>query len=247
MFDSDRDGLSPGRCAWMRSGALPLTRSATAGRFRDLLPWRQEVPTAGEVGRYTGPRREAFASRRGCWVKGVPFGAAAGGRGGRVRRVRKAIYSLMAVAVTLLIVGCGSGHSAAPAPQPKTAGSPPASLGPLVGRPQEAVLRLPRGRSAASFAITAVPHDTWDVRVTGPASADFEVNVLKSDGERLSLLETTHQRVGCAITGTRVHCFLRFAIGANQTPGRWTVIAAKHAGSAAAVRVQITFHRPGSE
>jgi hypothetical protein len=94
--------------------------------------------------------------------------------------------------------------------------------------------------------ITAVPRDTWDMHITAPASADFEVDALKSDGERLSLLETTHQREGCAVTGTRVHCFLRFAIGANRTPGRWTVIARKHTGSAATVRIQITFHRPGS-
>jgi hypothetical protein len=114
-------------------------------------------------------------------------------------------------------------------------------------RPQEAVLRLPRGRSTARFEITAVPHDTWDLRITAPARADFEVNALKSDGEWLYLLETTHQREACAITGTRVHCFQRFAIGANQTPGRWTVIAKKHAGSATSVRIQITFHRPGSE
>jgi hypothetical protein len=109
------------------------------------------------------------------------------------------------------------------------------------------VLRLERGRSTARFEITAVPHDTWDVRIRAPASADFEVEVLKSDEEHLWLLETTHQRQACAITGTRVHCFQRFAIGANQTPGPWTVIARKHTGSATSVRIQITFHRPGSE
>jgi len=162
--------------------------------------------------------------------------------------VRKAIYPLMAGVGTLLIGGCGSsGHSIAPAPQPKTDNSTPASLSSLVGHPQEAVLRLSRGRSTARFQITAVPHDTWDVRITAPASADFEVDALKSYGERLYLLETTHQREVCAITGTRVHCFLRFAIGANQTPGRWTVIAKKRTGPATTMRVQITFHRPGSE
>lgn len=148
------------------------------------------------------------------------------------------------MAGALCVAGCGSGT--APAPQPKTTSSTPVSLGLLVGRPQEAVLRLPRGRSTARFQITAVPHDTWDVHISAPASADFEVEVLKSDGEHLWLLETTRQREACAIAGTRVHCFQRFAIGANQTPGRWTVIA-KHTGSATSVRIQITFHRPGSE
>jgi hypothetical protein len=109
------------------------------------------------------------------------------------------------------------------------------------------VLSLPRGRSTARFQVTAVPHDTWDVRISAPASADFEVDALKSDGEWLYLLETTHQREACVITGTRVHCFLRFAVGANQTSGRWMVIAKKHAGSATTARIQITFHRPGSE
>jgi hypothetical protein len=159
--------------------------------------------------------------------------------------VRKAIYLLMAGAGALCIGGCGSSdHSTTPTPQSKTASSTPASL---VGHPQEAVLRLPRGRSTARFVITAVPHDTWDVRITAPASADFEVEVLKSDGEHLWLLETTHQREACAIAGTRVHCFQRFASGANQTPGRWTVIAKKRTGPATTMRVQITFHHPGSE
>jgi hypothetical protein len=95
--------------------------------------------------------------------------------------------------------------------------------------------------------ITAVPHDTWGARISAPASADFEVNVLKSDGERLTVLETTHQREACAISGTRLHCFLRFAIGANQTPGPWTVIATKRTVPPIAMRIQITFYRPGSE
>jgi hypothetical protein len=92
-----------------------------------------------------------------------------------------------------------------------------------------------------------VPHDTWDVRIDAPASADFELVALKSDGESLHLLETTHQRTGCANTGTRVHCFLRFAVGANQAPGRWAIIATKRSGPAISTRVQITFYRPGSE
>ena len=163
----------------------------------------------------------------------------------KVGWVRKAVYSLMAGA--LWIGGCGSGHSTAPAPQPTTAGSTPASIGSLVGRPHAAVLRLAREHSTAHFVITAVPHDIWVVRISAPASADFEVDALKSDGERLSLLETTHQREVCATTSRRVHCFMRFAVGANQTPGRWTVIAKKHTGPATTMRIQITFHRPGSE
>ncbi len=165
----------------------------------------------------------------------------------KVRRVRKAVYLLMAGAGAVWIGGCGSGHSTASAPQPKTASSTPASLGSRLGRPQESLLRLPRGRSTARFVITAVPHDTWDVRISAPASADFEVEVLKSDGERLSILETTHRRETCAITSTRLRCFLRFAIGANQTPGPWTVIARKRTGPALTMRIQITFYRPGSQ
>jgi hypothetical protein len=95
--------------------------------------------------------------------------------------------------------------------------------------------------------ITPVPHDTWGVRISAPASADFEVDALKLDGERLSVLETTHQREACAIIGTRLHCSLRFAIGANQTPGPWTVIAKKRTGPATTMRIQITFYRPGFE
>jgi len=153
----------------------------------------------------------------------------------------------MAGAATVLIAGCGSGHPTAPVRQPDTASSTPASLVSLVGRPQEAALRLSSGLSAARFAITAVAHEAWDAQISAAANADFEVEALKSDGERLHLLETTHQREGCAITGTRLHCFLRFAIGANQTPGHWTVIAKKRTGPATTMRIQITFYRPGSE
>lgn len=143
----------------------------------------------------------------------------------------------------LALSSCGSGHSTTPAPQAKRASSTPVSLSSFVGRPQEAVLRLARGRSRARFEITAVPHDTWDVRISAPASADFEVDGLKSDGERLSLLETTHQREACATTGTRLNCFQRFAVGANQAPGTWTVIARKRTEPAAAVRIGVTFDR----
>jgi hypothetical protein len=164
-----------------------------------------------------------------------------------IRQVRKATYLSTVVACALGTVGCGSGHSTAPASQSKTAGSLPASLGSFIGRPQEAVLHLSRGPSTARYVITAVPHDTWALRVGAPASADFEVDALKSNGEWLYLLETTHERHACAVTGTRLHCFLRFAVGANQTPGRWTVIAKKRTGPATAMHVQITFYRPGSE
>jgi hypothetical protein len=158
--------------------------------------------------------------------------------------VWKVVYSLIAGAGTLLIGGCGSGQSTAPAPQPKIASSGPASLVSFVGRPQRAVLRLSPGRSSARFAITAVPRDAWDVRISAPASAGLEVDALKSNGERLHVLEATHGREGCAVSGTRLHCFLRFAVGANQTPGRWTVIAKKRTGPAATVRIQITFYSP---
>jgi hypothetical protein len=164
-----------------------------------------------------------------------------------VRQVRKVPYLSTVVACALWTVGCGSGHSTAPASQSKTAGSLPASLGSFTGRPQEAVLHLSRGRSTARFVVTAVPHDTWALRVGAAASADFEVDALKSNGEWLYLLETTHERHACAVTGTRLHCLLRFAVGANQTPGRWTVIAKKRTGPATATRIQITFYRPGSE
>jgi len=135
----------------------------------------------------------------------------------------------------------------APASPRKAPGRTPASLESLVGRSQEAVLRFARGRSTARFVITAVPRHGWDVRVGGLASADVEVDALKSDGEGLHLLQTTHQQGACAITGARSHCFLRFAVGANQTPGTWTVIAKKRSGPAAAMRVQITFYRAGSQ
>jgi hypothetical protein len=128
--------------------------------------------------------------------------------------VRKAICPLTAGGGTLLIVGCGSGHSIAPVPQPKTASSATASLGSLVVHPQEAVLRLSRGSSTAGFQITAVPHDTWDVQIGAPASADFEVDALKSDGERLSLLETAR---GCtAFSGSPSGRIRRPAVGRSS-------------------------------
>ena len=122
----------------------------------------------------------------------------------------------------------------------------PASPASLVGRPQEAVLRLPAGRSTSRFVITAVPHDSWDLEVSAPATADLAVEALKPDGERLYLLETTRERHACTVTGGRSRCFLRFAIGANLARGPWTMIATKRTEPAATVRIQVTFHRPGS-
>ncbi len=142
----------------------------------------------------------------------------------------------------LSLSSCGSSRSAPTAAAPPRANAQATAAAALVGRPQAAVLRLPRGHSTAKFVITAVPHDTWDVRISAPASADFEVDALKSDGELLHLLETTQQREGCAITGTRLRCFMRFAIGANQAPGRWTVIAKKRTEPAATVRIGVTFN-----
>jgi hypothetical protein len=161
--------------------------------------------------------------------------------------VRRVIYSLVAGMGALLMGGCGSGRSTAAPPQSTTGGSAHTSNVALVGRPQEAVLRLSRGHSTARFVITGVPRDTWDLRIGAPAGADFEVDAQNANGEWLHLLETTHQREACAITGARLRCFQRFAIGTNQKPGRWTIIATKRTGPAATTRIQITFHRPGSE
>lgn len=166
------------------------------------------------------------------------------GRVVKVRRVLKATHSLMASAGALLIGGCGSGHSTPSTSQPKIPASTPALLGSLVGRPQGAVLRLTAGRSSAHFVITAVAHDTWDMQVSAPSSANFAVDALKADGERLHLLETTHQPETCATAGPRVHCFLRFAVGANQTAETWTVIAKKRTGPATTIRIQIMFYSP---
>jgi hypothetical protein len=153
---------------------------------------------------------------------------------------------LIASAGALGMVACGSDIPATTAKQSKMSGTTPAAVAFLASRPQEAVLRLPAGRSTSRFEITAVPHDEWDLRVSAPAKADLSVEALKPDGERLYLLETTRQRYPCAVTGGRSHCFLRFAIGANLAPGTWTIIATKRTEPAATARIQVTFHRPAS-
>jgi hypothetical protein len=161
--------------------------------------------------------------------------------------VREPLCSLLASASALGLIACGSGAGARPAQQPTPAGATRASPVPFVGRPQSAVLRLAAGRSTSHFVITAVPKDPWDLRVSAPAAADVAVQAQKQDGELLYLLETTREPGVCTVTRGRSHCLLRFAIGANQARGRWTVTAAKRAGPAAAARIEVTFHRPGSE
>ena len=140
----------------------------------------------------------------------------------------------VACPVALVAGGCGGGGTTAD------------HANVLIGRPQTGVLRLAPGRSANSFTITALspPRYVWDARVTAPANADVEVDIQTWYGVELQVLDSTKNKQTCRVTHARSVCLARFPLLEAQRPGRWTVIAAKHSGPTAIVRIAITFINP---
>ena len=145
-----------------------------------------------------------------------------------------ALIAAIACSVALVAGGCAGGGITAD------------HANVLLGRPQTGVLRLPPGRSANSFTITALspPRYVWDARVTAPANADVEVDIRTWYGVELQVVDSTNNKQTCGISHARSVCLAHFPLLEAQRPGRWTVIAAKHSGPAAIVRIAITFMNP---
>jgi len=162
------------------------------------------------------------------------------GRGGPVTvgRVRAFTSLPAALAAVLALAACGRSSAAARPPR----GTPAI----LAGHVQRATVKLPAGRSSTSFQITATARDELQLSVSAPADADLAVEAVKQDGERLRLLESTRERPACGVAGGRSRCRLRFAVGANLIPGRWTILVSKTAGRPAGATVAMTFTAPTS-
>jgi hypothetical protein len=115
----------------------------------------------------------------------------------------------------------------------------------LVGEPQGRTLSMPAGASRAMFKIVALspPEHTWDVRVEAPATADVSVRVRTWYGERLRVLDSTHDKTSCRPQGGRSVCLLAFPRLEAQRAGDWTVIVVKRSLRAARVRVEVIFNQ----
>jgi hypothetical protein len=143
--------------------------------------------------------------------------------------------------------GCtGGGEAGMPtAPRPSTSATSATATDPaaLVGTPQGQTLQMPVGGATAKFTITALPppEHTWDVRVDAPATADVAVRIRTWYGQRLRVLDTTHDPTSCDVQGARSVCSLAFPRLEAQRPGEWTVIVAKRSEPRARVRVEVIF------
>ena len=115
----------------------------------------------------------------------------------------------------------------------------------LIGKPQAQTLEMSAGPSTTRFTITALPppQHTWDVHVDTPLTADVAVSIRTWYGQRLRVLDTTHDQASCEVQGERSVCSLAFPRLEAQRPGKWTVIVVKRSQPAARVRVEVIFNK----
>jgi hypothetical protein len=137
-------------------------------------------------------------------------------------------------AALLVVSGCG-GHR----------GGRDASR-PLVGHRQTSLLCLAAGASSGEFTITAPPPPeyAWNVGVTALPADVVTVRIRTWYGADLSVVESTRDAEVCRRDGGSSRCCLRFPLLEAQRGGRWSVIASKRSGPAAAVHIAITFYKP---
>jgi hypothetical protein len=162
--------------------------------------------------------------------------------------------SVLAVAclTTIMSGGCSGGDgdktSMTTGPEPS---APPSSVAmatdpaALIGKPQGQTLKMSAGPSTNRFTITALPppQHTWDVNVEAPMTADVAVRIRTWYGQRLRVLDTTHDQTSCRVQGGRSVCSLAFPRLEAQRPGEWTVIVVKRSQPAALVRVEVIFNK----
>lgn len=116
----------------------------------------------------------------------------------------------------------------------------------VIGRPQSALLSLPRGESSSSYRITAPSpaRYAFDVKVTAPASATVGLHIRTWYGDVFSVLSSTNERASCRASGLNDICTLGFPLLPAQRAGVWTVVATKRSGPAARAHVTVTFVKP---
>jgi hypothetical protein len=100
------------------------------------------------------------------------------------------------------------------------------------------------GPSTARFGIIALspPRHTWDVHVDAPITADVAVSIRTWYGQRLRVLDTTHDETSCEVQRQRSLCSLAFPRLEAQLPGEWTVIVVKRSVPAVRIRVEVIFN-----
>ena len=147
--------------------------------------------------------------------------------------------------VTLLLVGTAgcTRQDGTPSSAPSTATTPPAATVRVQPNGVARRLRLAAGAVAAQFAIQAPapPSHTFTVRIVAPHHADIAVWLQTWYGQRLNVLESTHDRAWCRARAEQTVCLLPFPRLEAQRAGTWAVHAAKRSPRPAVVEITVTF------
>jgi hypothetical protein len=169
--------------------------------------------------------------------------------GTRIRPVN-ATCVLVVACVSAGLSGCSEGDkvtmtSGSVTSETAVTASTATATAALIGHPQGQILAMPAERSTRRFTVTALPpaEHTWDVHVVAPADADVAVRIRTWYGQRLRVLDTTHDATSCEVHGARSVCSLAFPRLEAQRGGAWEVIVLKRSEAAAGVAVEVTFNK----
>lgn len=99
-------------------------------------------------------------------------------------------------------------------------------------------VRLPRGRSATTFTLTAPARRAYDLRMVVPAGPAIVVTMKISPGVGWTVKSSTTP--GCHTSGRHAECLLHFAEGGNPG-GTWIGTVHKTEAPATLVHLNITF------
>jgi hypothetical protein len=143
------------------------------------------------------------------------------------------------VAMALMLVGCDDASDDEPGDQPS------ATSGPTAESERSIVeLDLPAGaaRVEERFVAPDPRSHTQTIEVTlDPAGSDVTIEFVTADGATLRVIEFSAAAPsdGCLGDGDGVRCAVRFPVIEARLPGEWAVVAAKPAGDATRVGMEI--------
>ena len=160
---------------------------------------------------------------------GVDFGVLADARARQHRRRQRVIGALLIAAALSALLGYGTGG-----------GTGRRSPGPtLVTEASRGVtLRLPAGRAAETFTISAPAGHAYDVTLTAPEGS--RIVVAMNIGLGVGWTLATRADSGCRTAAGRTVCLLHFAAGGNPG-GTWTAIVRKASSPAVTARIGVVF------
>ena len=154
----------------------------------------------------------------------------------RHRRVGACLLVAVASGAVIAALYGGGGAHIPSGGAPVARGRPPSAEG--------AVLRLPSGRAATTFTITAPVAHAYDVTVAAPAASAIVLTMKISPGAGWTV--NTRDDPSCHTATGHTSCLLHFAEGGNPG-GTWTAIVNKTSLPPARVHIGIRFARHAGE